>query len=66
MEVSCHPHAPTGLPAVESPQYPLDKNLGGLQIRSEWCGEHKNLCKITVFYLYVSEEHIASISTVEG
>jgi hypothetical protein len=42
MEVSGQIHVPAALPPGKSPCYPLDRRVGGLQIRSERGGEQKN------------------------
>jgi hypothetical protein len=44
MEVSDQLHAPAALPPRGgSPQYPVDRGLGGPQSHSVCCGEEKNL-----------------------
>jgi hypothetical protein len=44
MEVSGQLHTPTALARGKKPRYPLDRRLGGLQIRSERGGEEKISC----------------------
>jgi hypothetical protein len=43
-ELSGQLHAPPFLSRGESPQFPLDMRLGGLQSRSGRCAEETNLC----------------------
>jgi hypothetical protein len=40
MEMSGQSHAPAALPPEKEPQYPLDRRLVGLQIRSGQDGEN--------------------------
>jgi hypothetical protein len=47
MEVCGQHHAPRVLPLGNSPQYTLNKRLGGSQSRSESCGEGKNLLPLS-------------------
>jgi hypothetical protein len=42
MEVSGQIHAPAALPQGKNLRYPLDRRLGGPQIRSGHGGEEKN------------------------
>jgi hypothetical protein len=42
MEISGELHAPAAYPQGNSPWYPLDRGLGGLQSRSERSGEDIN------------------------
>jgi hypothetical protein len=41
--VSGQLHAPAALPLGDSPRYPLDRRLGGLQSRFGRCGDKKIL-----------------------
>ena len=42
MEVSGLPHAPAALSPLNNPLYPVNRRLGGSQIRSRCFGEEKN------------------------
>jgi hypothetical protein len=63
MEVSGQLHEPAVLPPRKRPRYPLDRRLGGLQIRSGHGGEEKNskpppgikiLCAFLIFSMRVT------------